>query len=119
MDGLGVLVEAQRKTGMETPEQKSKRNDYVKHRVLLRIKDGGVNHEAWVTRHVGLPDMQEPIAPVVEISNDDDGHYVQAFRSRAELDAFVSRILAVADEAWPASKTPNVCVERRTEVGRV
>ena len=88
---------------MEAPDKNVERNSYVKILAMRRIESGGVNHDVWVTRHVGLPDMQEPIFPVVELSNDEDGHYVQVFRSRAELDAFVSRILAAADDAWPVT----------------
>ena len=86
---------------METLQEKIKRNDRLKLHERQRIEDGGVSHEVCVTRSVGLPDMEEPVDPVVELVNDDDGFYVQVFRSRSELGAFVTKLLAAADDAWP------------------
>ena len=86
---------------METLQEKIKRNDRLKLRERQRIEDGGVSHEGCVTRFVGLPDMADPVDPVVEPVNDDDGFYVQVFRSRSELVAFVTKLLAAADDAWP------------------
>ena len=86
---------------METPEKKIARNDRLIANALQRINDGGCAHGVWVTSSVGLPDMEIPVGPVVEMANDDDGYYVQVFRSRSELDEFVSRLLAAANAAWP------------------
>lgn len=86
---------------METPEEKSQRNNCVKEEQLRRITDGGVSHDVWVTRSLGLPGMIQPIDPVVEMANNDDGHYRQVFRNRDELRAFVATLLAAADDAWP------------------
>jgi hypothetical protein len=91
---------------METPQEKTQRNDYVRTLALQRIKDGGVAHDVWVTRFVGLPDMQAPVGPVVEIANNHDEFYVQVFRNRSELDAFVAKLLAAADDAWPKGTQP-------------
>lgn len=55
---------------------------------------GGVSHEVWV-------DRPGEITAAVAMANDDDGHYVQYFRSRHEVEEFIARLNAVADEAWP------------------
>ena len=39
-------------------------------------------------------------APGVCLSNDDDGHYVQLFENRSELEAFIAQLRAVADQVW-------------------
>lgn len=52
--------------------------------------DGGnCIHEAWVKNGR------------VFLSNDDDPHYQQGFKTREELQAFVDHLLQIADEAWP------------------
>jgi hypothetical protein len=38
--------------------------------------------------------------PMVSMANNDDTWYCQHFRSRAELEEFVGRLKAAADEAW-------------------
>ena len=86
---------------MEKEQEKIERNGRVKAAHLSRIEDGGVSHVVWVTRSVGLPDMEESVNPVVELANDDDGYYVQVFRNRSELQLFVSNLLVAADDAWP------------------
>jgi len=37
----------------------------------------------------------------VMLANDQEGSSVQAFASRADLDAFIVELLRAADEAWP------------------
>jgi hypothetical protein len=37
----------------------------------------------------------------VFLSNDEDSFYTQEFQSREELDIFIEKLRAVADEAWP------------------
>ena len=101
MEWLGVVNENQRDGKMETTQEKMQRNECEKARRLLPIKSGGISHDVWVVRFIGLPGMQEPIDPVVELANNGDPHYVQVFRNRDELETFVSGLLAVADDAWP------------------
>ena len=88
---------------METPEQKMARHNMIKNREMLLIEKGGVSHDVWVTRHVGLAGMKEPVSPTVQIANDEDGWYVQAFRTRRELEAFIAELRDCANDAWPKS----------------
>jgi hypothetical protein len=37
----------------------------------------------------------------VFLSNDEDGYYVEEFKSRAELDTFIEQLHTKAEEAWP------------------
>ncbi len=41
-------------------------------------------------------------APVVWMVNDGDPYYEQFFQDRAEVEAFIAKLKAAADEAWPA-----------------
>ena len=36
----------------------------------------------------------------VFLSNDEDGYYVEEFKNRAELDAFIQQLRTKAEEAW-------------------
>jgi hypothetical protein len=51
---------------------------------------GNCLHEAWVKNGR------------VFLSNNDDSYYQQDFKSREALQAFVTHLWNVADEAWPA-----------------
>lgn len=65
---------------------------------------GGVQHEVHVRRTVGMIGHETPLpAPVVQMWNDDDPHYVQTFKNRPQLDLFIARLLAARDQAWPES----------------
>jgi len=63
----------------------------------VSVLDCGTPHSAFVTWTSG--------SPVVELSNNEDTHYVQYFHTRKELEAFVSLLIAACDVAWPIPKS--------------
>jgi hypothetical protein len=63
----------------------------------------GCNHDVYTS---GESFRFSKSPPGVCVSNDDDSHYVQLFESRAEVDAFIARLNAVADEVWPRDSSP-------------
>jgi len=77
------------------------RNEEIKRDMRREIYQGGIRHEVRVVRSIGLPDLEEAIAPVVCMENGDDPYYQQFFRNRAEVEAFISSLNTAADEAWP------------------
>lgn len=38
---------------------------------------------------------------IVWLANDNDSHYTQSFKTREELEAFIAKLQACADECWP------------------
>jgi hypothetical protein len=83
----------------ETPEQ-------VAARTAAWIKserhqlEYGCKHCVWVQREIVLGDFHEPITPVVRLTNDDDGFYVQTFHTASELDEFIGVLQAARTEAF-------------------
>ena len=39
---------------------------------------------------------------VVKMANNDDGYYMEVFKTRKEVEHFVAYLLSKADEAWPS-----------------
>ena len=76
---------------------------------LEQIRRGGCNHESWVERDIGARGVLfGPVdPPVVGMANDDDGFYVQWFQNRAEVEEFISKLRATADEAWGSAGESN------------
>jgi hypothetical protein len=74
----------------------------------------GCTHLAWVQRSIGIDPCTEVIDPVVRLSNDNDGSYIQTFHSRAELDAFIDMLRAAGDETWPPAPSAHVLMLRAT-----
>lgn len=65
---------------------------------IARMRRGGnCSHDVWAVTDV------KP--PAVGMANDCDDHYVQYFRSRAELDAFISALITAANDAWGGQYT--------------
>ena len=93
----------------ETQEQQAARNERVKKYAMFCITDGGVSHDVWITRSIGLPGMEEQIPPVVEMANNDDGYYMQTFRNREELEIFIKTLQDAANEAWPKDGNETPC----------
>lgn len=86
----------------ETPEQYKKRAEEVIAHAENDIKHG-CKHGTWVTREIGLPGHMKKVDPVVQMANDDDSFYVQTFKNREEVNAFIKELVEAADEAWPES----------------
>ena len=90
----------QREEDEEAQREKKRRDNWVQSE--LHSLKYGCRHEAWVQRDItfGGEVVQTLDHPVVRLANDDDGHYVQNFHSREELDRFIVELRYVADEAW-------------------
>jgi hypothetical protein len=84
----------------ETKEELEARNKRVIANHLKGIESGGTPHDVWVTKELGLPHMKMAIWPVVEMANDDDGYYIQSFRSWRELNEFIFKLYSSGIEAW-------------------
>lgn len=39
---------------------------------------------------------------IVWLTNDNDSHYTESFKTREELEAFIAKLRACADECWPS-----------------
>lgn len=84
----------------ETPEEFEQRNQYVIEQEMRDIEHG-VSHEVWIVNAVGLEGHTKPVDPVVQMANHDDGHYVQTFKSREEINEFIATLERQRDEVWP------------------
>lgn len=67
----------------------------------LHDLDYGVEHNAWAQSAITYRgEVVHTHEPVVRLANDDDGFYVQTFKTREQLEAFITHLRQVADEAW-------------------
>jgi hypothetical protein len=41
---------------------------------------------------------------IIWLANDNDSYYTQSFKTRAELEAFISKLRVCADECWPNNR---------------
>ena len=90
---------------VETLREKQERNAGIILRERTLILDGGVGHEVKVVDEAGLPGMEEPIPKHIQMFNDDDGFYVQAFRTAVEVNKFIAVLAAARDEAFGKEKS--------------
>ena len=85
----------------ETEEQKQARYKEWADHELSQIKSSGCSHTSWAQKEISIGgQLMHNIAPVVRLSNDDDSYYVQTFRTRDELEAFINKLRKDANEAW-------------------
>ena len=94
---------------MKTLHQAPKRDSteiktFIEKELAGISRGGNVSHEAFIVTSIhglGYLDLAVVDPPVVALSNRDDTFYTQYFRSRGELEKFISELRAVADQAWP------------------
>lgn len=81
-----------------TPAEKEK---LIEDWIARKRRGGGCTHGAWVDTETSALGMTQKHEPFVGMTNDDDPYYVQYFRTREEVDAFIKELEQARDEAWP------------------
>jgi 2,4-dienoyl-CoA reductase-like NADH-dependent reductase (Old Yellow Enzyme family) len=70
-------------------------------RIVDEVRQEGVEHEVFVEKEIWLTGYRIDLTkPVVRMTNTQDDHYVQNFRSKEEVEEFIQKLRNAAEEAW-------------------
>lgn len=65
--------------------------------------DVSVERKTWIATPENREGGWEEHRPLVALANVEDSYYCQFFGSREEVERFIEKLRAAADEAWPKS----------------